>query len=104
MIVMLPSQKVKRPCPDCGAPLTKRDSRMMSALIARTLIICKNITCGATFTGFEEIVYRLSPPSNPNPNIKIPMSPHAVKLEIIESVGLVPKEKENSNESENAKQ
>lgn len=101
MQVMLPSQKVKRPCPDCGAPLAKRDSRMMSPLVARTLIICKNITCGATFTGLEEIVYRLSPPSNPNPEIKIPMSPHAVKVEIIKSVGLVPKENENAHESHN---
>jgi hypothetical protein len=88
MRVTIPGQKIKRPCPDCGGPLIKRGSRLMSPLVSRTIIVCKNIVCGATFTGFDEITHRLSPPSNPNPELMIPMSPHAVRVEVLNSTGL----------------
>lgn len=88
MRVTIPGQKIKRPCPDCGGPLLKRGSRLMSPLVSRTIIVCKNIVYGATFTGFDEITHRLSPPANPNPEIMIPMSPHAVKVEVLNSTGL----------------
>lgn len=101
MRVVFPAQKVKRPCPDCGAPLLKRDSKMLTPLIARTLVICRNITCGATFSGLEEICYRLSPSTVPNVSLNIPMSPREISIEILESANLVPEEETEHEPEEN---
>lgn len=86
MQVITPRKKKFRPCPDCGSPLNRRDSERLSLLITRTLIVCKNPVCGATFSGFDEIHYRLSPPSVPNPDIDLPMSPHKDRTAILNAL------------------
>lgn len=86
MKIITPRKRRFRPCPDCGSPLLRRSSEQLSLLITRTLIVCKNPVCGASFTSFEEISYRLSPPSVPNPDINLPMSPHKDRTEIFNAL------------------
>lgn len=51
----------RRRCPDCGSPLVKRSSASQHLLMSRTFLVCKNVVCGATFAGTDEITHRLSP-------------------------------------------
>lgn len=59
-------------CPDCGGPLLRRTSTQKHALLRVVTLRCDNDECGASFTAHEEIVYRLSPSSSPNPDIHLP--------------------------------
>lgn len=63
-----------RKCPDCGAPLLRRSSMQVTPLIVQTFMFCKNNECGASFSGIDEIVSRVSIPGNPNPDINLPIS------------------------------
>ena len=72
MKVVNPQKKTRRPCPDCGEPLTRRSSTSLSPLISRTLLLCRNHECGASFAGNDEITHRLNQPINRNPEIKLP--------------------------------
>ena len=74
-----PQQGTKRRCPDCGSALIKRSSSSEHLLMSKTLLVCKNAVCGATFTGVDEITHRLSPPSWPNPEIQLPYAPSAIR-------------------------
>lgn len=74
-----PQQGTKRRCPDCGSALIKRSSSSEHLLMSKTLLVCKNAVCGATFTGVDEITHRLSPPSWPNPEIQLPHAPSAIR-------------------------
>lgn len=65
----------QRQCPDCGALLVKRTSRKQGLLCAEVFYQCSYILCGATFKGYDEIVYRLKVPSQTNPLIRLPRSP-----------------------------
>lgn len=65
----------QRECPDCGAPLRKRTSDKQSALLRVFYCQCTNLACGATFRGHEEILYRMKVPLEPNPLVKLPVSP-----------------------------
>lgn len=69
----------RRRCPDCGASLVKRSSTSKHLLLSRTFLICRNPVCGATFLGIDEITHRLSPSSQPNPDITLPYAPSALR-------------------------
>jgi hypothetical protein len=56
----------------CGGPLRRRTSWQKHLLLRVVNLRCDNDDCGASFTAHEEIVYRLSPPSSPNPDIHLP--------------------------------
>ncbi|MFH6597508.1 ogr/Delta-like zinc finger family protein [Ectopseudomonas khazarica] len=75
---------LKRRCPDCGSPLIKRCSEMQHLLMAKTYLVCKNAVCGATFTGVDEITHRLSPPSQPNPDVDLPFAPAAARRAVLQ--------------------
>lgn len=79
-------KKRSRPCPDCGSPLIRRTSSHLTLLLTRTLLICKNPICGASFAGFDEITHRVSPPSQRNPEIKLPTVPGKDRKEIFNSI------------------
>ncbi|MHA6572600.1 MULTISPECIES: ogr/Delta-like zinc finger family protein [Pseudomonas] len=84
-----PQVQAKRRCPDCGAALIKRSSNSEHALMSKTLLVCKNAVCGATFTGIDEITHRLSPPSRPNPEIQLPYAPSAIRRGVLKELGLL---------------
>lgn len=65
----------QRQCPDCGGLLHRRTSLKQGPLCTETRYQCAFILCGATFKGYEEIVYRLKVPTQPNPLIRLPRSP-----------------------------
>ncbi|TRO11764.1 hypothetical protein EQ826_23835 [Ectopseudomonas mendocina] len=65
----------QRQCPDCGGLLVRRHSEKQGLLCTETRYQCSFILCGATFKGYEEIVYRLKVPSPANPLIRLPRSP-----------------------------
>ncbi|MFK1499088.1 ogr/Delta-like zinc finger family protein [Pseudomonas aeruginosa] len=78
----------RRRCPDCGSPLIKRSSASQHLLMSRTFLVCKNVVCGATFAGTDEITHRLSPPSRPNPEICLPYAPSAIRRGVLQVLGL----------------
>jgi hypothetical protein len=65
----------QRECPDCGGLLLRRTSVKQSPLCTEVFYQCRQIVCGATFKGYEEIVYRLKVPFEPNPLVRLPISP-----------------------------
>lgn len=65
----------QRECPDCGALLIRRTSERMSPLYQEINYQCQNFFCASTFKGYEEIVYRLKVPMQPNPMVSLPVSP-----------------------------
>ncbi|WP_375738405.1 ogr/Delta-like zinc finger family protein [Pseudomonas boanensis] len=79
---------LRRCCPDCGAPLLKRSSDCKHVLLSTTYLVCRNVVCGATFAGVDEITHRLSPPSFPNPEIKLPYAPNVIRRGVLKALGL----------------
>lgn len=79
---------VRRRCPDCGSSLIKRSSEAKHALMSSTFLVCKNVVCGATFAGYDEITHRLSPPSFPNPEINLPYASTAIRRGVLEHLGI----------------
>ena len=77
-----PQRKTRRPCPDCGGPLLRRSSSSLSPLISRTLLICRNQQCGASFAGNDEITHRINQPLNRNPEIKLPTARKKSRIEL----------------------
>lgn len=84
-----PQQGTKRRCPDCGSALIKRSSSSEHLLMSKTLLVCKNAACGATFTGVDEITHRLSPPSWPNPEIQLPYASSAIRRGVHRDLNLL---------------
>jgi predicted RNA-binding Zn-ribbon protein involved in translation (DUF1610 family) len=78
----------KRPCPDCGAALVKRTSKAVHSLMSKTYLVCRNAVCGATFTGVDEITHRLSPPSQPNPDVQLPYASNEARRILLAAQGL----------------
>jgi len=74
-----PKPPAKRRCPDCGEHLVKRTSVSLHLLMSETFLICRNIFCGATFRGVDEITHRISPPSVPNPTVNLPYTPTSLR-------------------------
>lgn len=71
----VPAGPKRRECPDCGSLLNRRTSIKQSPLCREIFYQCDDFLCGASFKGYEEIVYRLSPPRHPNPMVRLPVSP-----------------------------
>lgn len=73
----------QRACPDCGCVLKIRASNKQGVLCREAYYQCENLICGATFKGFEEIVYRLKVPRVMNPEVNLPLSPAMLKMQPI---------------------
>lgn len=58
-------------CPHCGAPAKTRSSKGESLLITRRYIQCTNYKCGHTYVALEEILYSITPSSDPNPELML---------------------------------
>lgn len=74
-----PQPPARRRCPDCGQHLLKRTSTSLHLLMSETFLVCKNVFCGATFKGIDEITHRISPPSIPNPSVNLPYTPYGLR-------------------------
>ena len=83
----------QRECPDCGGLLNRRTSYKQGPLCTEVNYQCSNIVCGATYKGYEEIVYRLKVPIPTNPMINLPVSPsqrHAVPVSSVNPLDRCP--------------
>jgi len=58
----VPAGKGSWACPHCHGKLGRRTSKRKSSLVRMIVYECRNPSCGATFLGREEILYRLRPP------------------------------------------
>lgn len=70
-------QRQRYECPHCQGYARVRDSRRVSALYVEGIVECQNTRCGwrGTFcTGYNAT---LTPSLQPNPDINLPLSPHA---------------------------
>jgi predicted RNA-binding Zn-ribbon protein involved in translation (DUF1610 family) len=63
-------------CPHCRTLPIARSSRELSATMRELRFICANPDCGHTWIAHLEIVRTLSPSACPNPEVRIPLSPH----------------------------
>lgn len=75
-------------CPDCGESLTRRTSEMVHPLLQRIYLVCRNAVCGATFAATSEITHRLSPPSCPNPAVRLPYADRTTRASILKAQGM----------------
>lgn len=55
----------RRRCPDCNSNMHKRSAQTDSAFVLDVLFICTNPTCGATFTGVDQMIVGSRPPAVP---------------------------------------
>jgi hypothetical protein len=70
----------KLKCPQCGQSLRVRNSIAQHPLLRDAYLQCTSITCGEAFRGIFEITHEISPPSNPNPEIRLPNADAAIRL------------------------
>lgn len=73
------SSSYKHACPDCKSRVLVRTSEGLSELVRVAYIRCENLSCGATFRATMEITHRISPPTVPNPAIRLPESDWAIR-------------------------
>lgn len=62
-------------CPHCGAATITRSSRPMSRVCRQANLACTNEECGATYRAYVEVTHIISPPANPDPGIRLTVSP-----------------------------
>jgi len=60
-------------CPHCNSPAIVRSSYSLTNLLRASLLQCKNVVCGHTFSAYTEIVKTISPSSCPNPFVDLPV-------------------------------
>lgn len=60
-------------CPHCDSAALVRTSRSHSNLLRESLLQCKNVVCGHTFSAYTEIVKTISPSSCPRSDVDLPM-------------------------------
>lgn len=64
------------PCPHCEADAHIQKTRQLSKTFREITCHCTNENCGCTFIASIEPIRILSPSANPDPTVRIPMSPH----------------------------
>lgn len=62
-------------CPHCQSSCGISSSRGQTPLIRDIYYACKNVECGHTFLAQLVIVKTISPSSNPDPRLRIPIAP-----------------------------
>ena len=66
-------------CPHCKHPMRGRNSVCMHPLMRNVYFECKTITCGAPFGGHMAITHSMSPPTQANPEINLPIADSAMR-------------------------
>lgn len=65
------------PCPHCHTMSPVMESKVVSQLVTRVFVQCKNINCGHTWGVDVEAAATIYPSACPNAAIKLDMSPIA---------------------------
>lgn len=60
-------------CPHCESAAIVRTSCSHNKLLRESLLQCKNVVCGHTFSAYTEIVKTISPSSCPRDDVDLPM-------------------------------
>ena len=81
---------MKMLCPHCRTPTSIRTSYEATLLLRVQHFFCKNEVCGHTFVAHTEIICTLSLASNPNPEVRIPLSANVQRREIAEQLRTLP--------------
>lgn len=74
-------------CPHCRKKLRIRTSRGDHICLRTTYLQCTNEACGATFRGQFEITHEMSPSGMPNPGVRLPVAPVALRREAMRASG-----------------
>lgn len=74
MSMKLTGHRLSIACPHCNAKARVRTSREETALVREAHLQCSNIECGHTFVAKLEITRTISPPLQPNPDIRLPLA------------------------------
>lgn len=69
-------------CPHCKDRAYARTSKYLSDLLREVRYCCRNLDCGCIFVCTLEAVRIVSPSAIPDPEIKLPFSPH-MRLELL---------------------
>lgn len=68
-------------CPACRCRLRIRSSEGQSPCFRTVYYECTSLVCGAKFSGSQTIDYELSPSGLEKPLIKLPLAPHAERMQ-----------------------
>lgn len=63
-------------CPHCSSDANVRNSKQVTDQYKELTFACSNVECGFVWVATISPVRTLSPSSIPNPEIRIPLSPH----------------------------
>lgn len=69
-------------CPHCRGRMVVRKSEQMTLTYRELQYVCQEPQCGFTCVAALEIVRTLSVSSIPNPEVRIPLSPHIRRGEL----------------------
>lgn len=69
----------KLQCPHCHSAVRIRTSVGQHAYLRATYMQCINIACSASWVGRFEFTHELSPPGQPNPQMRLPEAPSAMR-------------------------
>lgn len=68
-------------CPHCRGSLRIRTSVGQHVFLRTAYLQCCNEACGATFRAQFEITHEMSPSGMPNPTVRLPVAPTALRRE-----------------------
>jgi hypothetical protein len=66
-------------CSHCHAPVRVRTSEGAHLQLRHLYLECTNLACAATFRGQLEVTHQLSPSGTPNPTVRLPLAPAAMR-------------------------
>lgn len=70
-------------CPHCRARGKARTSKEMSLTMREITFVCTNEKCGHVWVSTLEAARTLSPSSTPNLAVKLPLSPHINRADLL---------------------
>jgi hypothetical protein len=77
-------------CPHCKSSASIRTSTEITVLLREMSLICSNPACGHTFIAATEINRTLSPSAIPDPNVRLPLSKHVQRRELVQQLMTLP--------------
>lgn len=77
-------------CPHCKGPATIRTSEEVTPLLRELFVVCRNPACGHTFVAATEIHRTLSPSAMPDPAVRLPLSKHVNRRELMQQLMTLP--------------
>lgn len=84
------SCRLSMKCPYCESRAIARTSKTLTATLREITYSCRNPECGASWVASLEATRLLSPSAIPNPQVRIPLSPHIRAAELISHIASSP--------------